>query len=316
MVFKSCSNFIAMKIIIHLIFLSGLVSASLFARSQEWARDGSQQDCDTLLYPLPGTYTLYRVTGDEYGYVSGNNSTQDKAKANLYYEYPAGKEIRGVLFDFAVARNLSGTNPDIVFAIWDNTGDQASPGAMKASVTLPLSQIIQDVANQQLTYVGFDTPVPITDHFYAGVILPVTTGDTLAMWTNRNGDVPAGVAWEQWSTGTWIHFYFRWQLSIAHAIHPVVCNPSNGLDETWALSDIVLYPNPVTSSINVCFPETLKQQAHINIYNSMGVLIEARIIDPGSQPIVRFMLDRYPKGLYFVCIEAGRHRISKKIQVI
>jgi hypothetical protein len=286
------------------------------AQPPEWVPTGDRPDCDTVRYPLPGSYTLYHVVGDSYGYVAGNNSTGDKAKANLVFEYPSGMEVKGVLFDFAIAKNGSGSDPDITFAIWDNTGDQGSPGALKASATKPLSQIVQDVNDQKMTYIEFSTPVPVTDLFYAGVVLPVTTGDTLALWTNRNGDVLAGEAWEQWSTGTWIHYYFRWELAVANAIFPVMCTPSNDADNVEKGQKITVYPNPTSSFLYILFGEGWTREATLRIINSLGIQMETRHFGPGHPATIPLDLTGYSQGLYLISIETGGNRFTQKIRII
>jgi hypothetical protein len=300
---------------VKLTISDGTNTYSLVKENYITVADGSE-NCDTLDFPLPGIYTYYLVVGNEFGYVSGNNSYEDKAKANFFDNYPTNSEIKGVLFDFAVARNLSGINPEITFAIWDNSGAQGTPGAIKASAEMSLSEIVQDVDNQLLTYVEFSAPLLITGPFYAGVILPVNTGDTIALWTNTQGDVSAGKAWEQWSDNSWIPYSTSWELNIANGIHPVVCESSQDLKEFQILQDVSLYPNPASSSVSIRFTEILDQNVTLSIYNIMGVLMEARTIPAGHSPVITFKLEGYSKGLYFMTIEINKQKTSKKIHII
>jgi PKD repeat protein len=173
---------------------------------------------DTLIYPLEGTYALY--VSDDGGYVTGNNEFGDLAKAN-YFE-PTGKvNLKGILFDFAHA---TGGNPAIAINIWDNNGTNGSPGTIKASASVNLDIIKNDIINNQMTYIPFDPPVLLTTPFYAGINLPTITGDTLALWSNTDGDTNPGIAWEKWDIGTWfpISSNESWSLDIAQAIFPVV----------------------------------------------------------------------------------------------
>ncbi len=78
-------------------------------------------------------------------------------------------QLTGILFDFAVA---TGGNTNIEIGVWNETGSGVSPGSLIGSTTIPLSTIISNVNNQQMTYVAFTQPIMITESFFAGVILP------------------------------------------------------------------------------------------------------------------------------------------------
>lgn len=276
-----------------------------------------QQNCDTLQFPLTGTYTYYVVTNGNSGYVSGNNSYQDKAKANYYFSYPPDSEIRGVLLEFAVATHGSGTNPSVTFTIWDNTGAQGSPGAVKATATLPLTQIVEDVANDRFTYAEFSNPIPINSPFYAGVILPTTAGDTVVLWTNTDGDVSPAIGWEQWSNNSWYPYSSSssWALSISNAIFPVVCPSSQDANDILPSSAVSIFPNPASDKITVRFNQQHNQKIRISMFNIIGVRMNTIEVDPSIMSTT-ISLSGYTKGLYFLIIEAGRQKITRKIHVI
>jgi hypothetical protein len=169
---------------------------------------------DTLNFPLEGEYALYIYDG---GYISGNNDYFDKAKAN-YFEGPQSYLITGVLIDFAWA---TGGNTDIEVAVW---GDTKSPGSKLGSQMIGLSSIINDVANEETTFVNFDNPVVVNGDFYVGVVLPTAPGDTVAVYTNTDGDTDPATAWEQWSDNSWVTFDdpMSWGRKVALAIFPIV----------------------------------------------------------------------------------------------
>jgi PKD repeat protein len=173
---------------------------------------------DTLNYPLPGTRTYYISDGG--GYVTGNNEYGDLAKAN-YFEMNQPCILTGILFDFVHA---IGGNPEIQIVVWDNTGQNNSPGSIKATSFVSLETIKTDITNNQKTYIPFVPPVFLTTSFYAGIVLPTAEGDTLALWSNTDGDTNPGIAWEKWKSGTWypMRSNLTWSLDIAMAIFPVV----------------------------------------------------------------------------------------------
>jgi len=92
------------------------------------------------------------------------------------------------------------------------------------STTVPLSSIQNDISNNQMSYVAFDEPITITTTFYAGMVLPTSTGDTLVVWSNTDGDTSPGIAWDQWNDNTWHAMFLSssWGLNLAQAIFPIV----------------------------------------------------------------------------------------------
>ncbi len=279
----------------------------------------AQPLCDTLDFPFAGTYTYYLVTGNNTGYVSGNNSFGDKAKANYFSTYPEKTEIQGLLLEFALAVQGSGNTTSVTFALWDNTGAQGAPGAIRKSASIPLSQIVQDVADNTFTYVPFDDPLYITAPFYAGVILPTSTGDTVALWTNTNGDAASGIGWEQWSDDGWLPYSnadLGWNLSIANAIFPVVCASSQGREEFLQAEDILIYPNPATDKITVKFNNPNMPVVSIKLYNIMGGLMNSFVLSPLQATSSTISLAGYTKGLYFMTIEGGGQKMTRKIHIL
>ena len=150
----------------------------------------SKGEIDTLNFPLAGEYSIY--VSDEGGYVSGNNSYNDKAKAD-FFTINEAKKITGVLIDFAHATG----NSDIELSIWDNAGISGSPGTEIYSKSVSIEQIKTDVQNNYTTFVEFESPVDLNGNFYAGVKLPSAAGDTIVVWTNTDGDSNPPTAWDQ-----------------------------------------------------------------------------------------------------------------------
>ena len=174
---------------------------------------------DTLNYPLQGEYSVY---GTDEGWVSGNNEYGDIAKAN-FFENNSSCSIIGVLIDFVWATN---GNQDIEIAVWDNDGPSSSPGSKIAGTIIGLQEIHQDIIDDQTTFISFDNPVEVSSDFYLGVILPTGT-DTLALFTNTDGDTDPATAWEQWSDNSWYAYDdpSSWEMKLSHAIFPIVSYP-------------------------------------------------------------------------------------------
>jgi PKD repeat protein len=187
------------------------------SRSSALMKTG-KNDPDTLNYPLPGEYTLYISDGG--GYVAGNNEYGDLAKAN-YFSVDQPHYLTGLLIDFGFA---TGGSIQIEIAVWDNSGPNAKPGVKLGSEMLDLQNIVNDIQNEATTYIAFDPPINLTSVFYAGVVLPSGQGDTIAIFTNTDGDTSPATAWEQWNDQSWHSFDdpSGWALDVSHAIFPIV----------------------------------------------------------------------------------------------
>ena len=183
--------------------------------------------CENLNSPFPGTPTLVGATGG--GWMAGTNSYKDKAKADYFVNYPDDRNLTGAQFKFGVAINASGTDPDITFCVWDNTGTNGMPGKIISSQTLPMSSIVTDVSKQQATWVSFPAPVKITAPYYVGVVLPTTAEDQLALYCDKNGETLTNMAFEQTSSGNWYDFsswgYGAYKLLDLY-IQPRFCTPN------------------------------------------------------------------------------------------
>ena len=267
---------------------------------------GSVIDTDTLNFPLPGTYAVY-IT-DQNGFVTGNNEWGDLAKAN-FYDYNQDSYITGVLIEFAYA---TGGNPNIEVAIWDNGGSNGSPGSKIGNNTVPLNTIKGHITNEQMTYVAFNPPININASFYAGFMLPTTTGDTLAVWSNMDNEINPGIAWELWEDNTWYAFSSgdSWGLNIAMAIFPIV-QSSLVVDENTATDLFEIYPNPSDGIYYLSTKEILRSSAIIEVFNSTGVLVRRSAFDSNQTNILD--LSCHPSGLYFVRISEGGNIYSRKI---
>ena len=204
-----------------------------------WFQTEKKFNVDTLNYPLAGQYSIYFT---DFGYVSGNNEYNDKAKAN-FFECSGTCYVTEILFDFAAATN---SNINVEIAIWDNTGNNNSPGNKIGSTTAQLNDIFIDVLNDQTTNIKFEPAIEVTPQFYAGLILPATAGDTIAVYSNTDGDTDPATAWDQWSDGVWYAFDDpdNWELKIAHAIFPIVTS-SIELTANFTASPVVALPGQI-----------------------------------------------------------------------
>ncbi len=260
---------------------------------------------DTLNYPLPGTFAIYITQGN--GYVTGNNEYGDLAKSN-YFNNSDDLYITGMLMDFAWA---NGGNPSIEIDVWDNTGQSNSPGSKIGMTTIPLNTIKNNIANQQLSFVSFTTPIHVTTSFYAGFVLPTTAGDTLAVWSNKDGDTSPGTAWEEWSDGTWhaMSETNSFALNFALAVYPIVQNILAVPEFTE--QSVSLFPNPTSGSFVINSQTDLTE---IEIFNITGDRVLNQDLNSGIKEY-SMDLSSYPAGIYFIRLQAGDKVFTHKLIV-
>ena len=272
-------------------------------------------ECDTLHFPLPGTATLFTVLSPESGYVCGNNTYGDLAKADYFQPGETGKHLFKGYFDFAVVSKQSGENPDIEFKVWDNTGAGGYPGTIIGMATLPLNQIFSDVEAQQITEVYFDPPVTINGPFYLGVVLPAATGDTLALISTDEDEVDPGTAFEQWWDDSWHAFSEAnsWNLKLTQGIYAQYCDIGFGIGEEQIYPGLKVYPNPTSDVLNLELePGIIQGQVVLTLFNYLGQAVRSVKINPDSENTVLSLSD-LDKGIYVLTITGKNFKISRKV---
>ncbi|MBL7906054.1 MAG: T9SS type A sorting domain-containing protein [Bacteroidales bacterium] len=273
--------------------------------------DSRGLECDTLRYPLNGQIIYYYLSSPESGYITGNNSYKDKAKAEYFTTYEPGASISGIIAEFVIAKNVS--NLPVTFAIWAGDGSNGKPGTMIASATKAMSSIVSDVANEQPTVVLFDQPVNIPGPFYAGVLLPTTIGDTLALWCREHASTYTGTAWEQWDNNNWYPFNdeVSWGagMQTSMTIHPITCK-TVGLEE-YADAAVAVHPIPSTGIVNIT-TWAGKDKISLVIHTMSGQQVYSRSL-PGN--ITNFNLDlgTLPKGVYMLRLSDGTRSHNQKL---
>lgn len=205
--------------------------------------------CDTignynLAIHTPSQYTPTMIGSSGTGFVAGNNSFGDKAKADRFANtYPAGSTVKGAFLAFF---NATGAGT-ATLAIWDNTGSGGAPGTIQRQQTVSIANIPTN--GNSIFWDLSSNPYTITGNFYVGVILPTGTGQSVALFTTAMGEVNPGTAWEQFSDNTW-HAYSEsgvsWGINVAHAIFPIVCTPSSTV--LAPVADFIA--NPTTANVN------------------------------------------------------------------
>lgn len=257
------------------------------------------QVVDTLTEFFTGTPTFYTSAS---GYVSGNNNYADLAKMQLFdaaHGVAGGGSITNLLLWAPVKNGSTGTFRAVIWA--NNAG---VPGAELGSVTLPLSSVDTVAANTMIAEmaVGYNVsatfasaiPIPANGSFWAGIELPASAGDSIALVTNTDGDFPDGLTHtgEFWSDGTFHTFGdpANWNLNIAMAIFPVI-NFTASLNENTISATV--YPNPASDVLNIKLTESVTS---VSILGMDGKVLSSESVNSN---LVAVNVSNLVSGVYF-----------------
>lgn len=166
-----------------------------------------------------GTRTLIRDT-TKIGYVSGQNGRKVMAISE-YFDNPLGyTNLGGATLRFGKAFAKAGATSEevVLVTVWNARGFQGGPGAILEEKRVPLRRILSDVANNRATDITFERQIPISGLPYHIGLQLAYDGDTVALFTTKNGESVKGTSWEQDATGEWDLFLRRTGLNIAHDI--------------------------------------------------------------------------------------------------
>lgn len=242
---------------------------------------------DTLTTHFVGSPTLYGSQGG--GFVSGNNNYGDLSKMQLFdatYGVSGAGTISSVLL-WVPAKEDNGGSMDV--KIWeDNAG---APGTELGSVTVSLASIDTTVSGIQL--IGGMTPynvvatfgsainIPAGNTFWAGVVLPTTSGDTVGIASTTDGDFTDAITHtgEYWNDMSFHTFGDpgNWGLDIALAVFPAVNFTGSGAGIEENDFSMTMYPNPTNGMLNFNFENN---EADIIVISDMsGKTVETVMVN-------------------------------------
>jgi PKD repeat protein len=291
----------------------GADSTTSLASKPDFIRVAGYGSCDSLNYRIPGTYYLYRVAAPDHGYLSGNNSRGDLAKATLFRVNEDKGLLMGGVFDFAWAtRSLSNDVP-VVFKIWDNDGAGDGPGTVLDQGTVPLSHIVFDVENHLSTVVFFDHWTPIQSDFFMGFEMPQIAGDTVALFTNKITAVQQSDSWEQTSDGAW-RTYQQGNpgLDVNHAMYPVICK-ATGIENDLLSQDILVYPVPAKDQVYVSVLNPDIKNLSVQLLDVSGRTVNCNLTPISAGYVID--VQQLTRGMYFLRIQTGSDISTRKIVI-
>ena len=76
------------------------------------------------------------------------------------------------------------------------------------------------------------------------------------------------------------------------------------------VQDILLYPNPVSTSLNIKLSSNWSYNTNIRLFNAIGSLMIESKMNGNEQQID---VSSLPSGVYFIEIRDGQNSVSRKI---
>jgi lysyl endopeptidase len=264
----------------------------------------------------PSMYFATNENDEIVGYIAGNNDYGDLAKAEYFADdlYGTRSVIDGAFFWFGAAK---GGNTPISINVYNEV--DGAPGQQIGSGVTNISTIITDVDNEEYTYVDFDPFIEIPGPFYIGVMLPQSSGDTLALVTNDEDDSDVNTGWEMFGDGTW-HAYnddSSWGLTLSHYLFAVVCNVSTAVPELNLMEAELLqiYPNPSDGRFIIDASLLQDEDYVLEVYSTLGNNMLS-IHKSKNDFMTEIDLSNYQNGLYLIhMVREDGQRIIKKIIV-
>jgi hypothetical protein len=274
------------------------------------------------------------------GYISGNNSYGDKAKAEYYAAAGInGQQVTGAVILFyrnaAGLGTRNGTGNGKVTVEMLNKSSTGGPGTtVLASKDVTLSSIISSTSVNNVSYVGnpliayqqniikpvkvnFNTPVTINGDFFINVKLPTSAGDTAVIFMNTIRNTNGyNTSWEQWSDNSWVAYSTPspdgWGISTSLAILPTICPITTGNnDNAEHLDKLYLFPNPASNQLFV-YIENNHSKGNIKVIDILGkTLIQQEVEDIGNYTEIN--TSEFNSGTYFITVAYGEKIMSKKL---
>lgn len=266
--------------------------------------------CDTL-QNFQATDTLVLFDDPDGGYVSGQNSYGDIAKAEIYTGIGSGGTVGSVLILFGAASAANATDTFTV-NIWDGSG--GSPGNILASTNYTYQMAEDDVSSLSISVVNFPGPANVGSTFFAGVAFDYAAGDTIAIVNSNDLSVVPATAWELFADGvTWVPYddADSWGLTVSNVIIPVVCG-TTGFSNVAFDNKFAVYPTIASDRLNLLMAPA-EDNVTIRLTDLSGGIVLSASYNTRSNHTGTIDVSQLASGTYFVSMSAGKHISTKKI---
>jgi hypothetical protein len=272
---------------------------------------GGNSSCDTLSNWTSGDQAVLYTVPNNGGYIGGHNTYQDISKAERFTNVGTNKQVTKVMYLFGVAGGYNASSK-ISATVWNESG--GFPSAELGTKDVLVSSFAADVTNQAYTIVTFNTPIAVSNTFYAGIELyyaPSTIA--VSLYSSTDGNQTPPTAFEQFQNGTWyrVDNTNSWQLDISWAVFPIVCDLTLGTESVAGLEQLKIYPNPTDGVVHVLFPDV--NTSAIRVFDMMGRVIKNSSITPNESFTYSIDLSGEPNGIYFIEATQRGKTITQKV---
>ena len=86
----------------------------------------------------------------------------------------------------------------------------------------------------------------------------------------------------------------------------------SGIQNQIIDKSIAIYPNPAKTDLKIQFKNLNLKNVSINLYNSQGEILVVKHYNKAPKEIVKFNLNNYPKGVYFIQFTTNKGTVTKK----
>lgn len=240
------------------------------------------------------------------GFVTGNNEYGDVEKGTLVRHTGTGS----VTTVFAYLYRVGTVGTSTIKANVYSKGTDNLPGALLASsADVPLSAM--QIETPEFVPFTFSTPVAITGDFFVTIVLPTTTGDTIAVLSTSQYCTPLNdtLSIEKWDDGTfsYIKTAYGGSLNIDLVIATVVETSSAVANNS--IENIHVYASNNQIVVENNQNEIVKQ---VIVYNALGQ--EVSKFNVNSSETVRFSTD-FASSNYIVKVITDKKVGSYKLFV-
>lgn len=313
-------------------FLSfALVSATLLVCGQRTGYHGrpiespfnGDRGTDTVVTSAvaAGPLTLY---SGSIGYIIGNNTYEDKAKAQVF-DLGGNVVVDELLFFFG-GKSLSSGDPNskVVAQVWtlDGTGGTTTTGTDAACPGTVVAQ--GDILVEGIDTTGGFTgallgPVNLSGAFAVGFDLTsVTTGDTVGLVTTEFGNASSvDNSWELWSDDTWHSIGSAWTDGDLDLAIAVVFTGIVGVEEA-TLNGVqmqLLNGNVVDDRLDLAFTLPVASKASVLVNDATGrqITIEALGNRAAGKHTTSLDASAWGAGQYYITLVSNGTMLAKKV---
>lgn len=91
-------------------------------------------------------------------------------------------------------------------------------------------------------------------------------------------------------------------------------NPSNTIGQLNVIQNVVIYPNPATTVLNIDLKVVTKSQTYLQVVNSIGqVTYSSNLLLPKSDNQIKISTTNWNAGLYFLNLKSDNQQVSRVV---